>query len=205
MAGWIRQRPAGVWSLEAMQDLLQTDAARRLARAYAGLMRAANPPGIPAKNGLDLTEFAAIMPHLVLCAIDRSDRCVYRLAGEAVQQRIGFNPVGRNYYDFVPSARRETARRAMAMTVEQPCGFRALVAQHYSDGRDRVIECLAVPLTALESGVQGFILFSDSEVGRAPPLARAGTLLGAEIARRDLIDLGYGVDDTFEDVLRSAV
>ena len=56
-----------------------------------------------------------------------------------------------------------------------------------------------------EPGVDGFILFSDQALGRrAGAPATPPRLLGANVRRRDLIDLGFGVDTGFRDLVHDS-
>jgi hypothetical protein len=199
---WITRKPGTIDGLAAAEPLLRTEASVALARGYRALMAARPDGGIPSKRALDLGPLRPAMPHLVLTAVTRPDRCIYRLAGEEVKARIGMNPVGRNYYDLVPEERRAHAARAMHMVIGQPCGFRAEIAQSYSDGRTRTVECLGLPLASDEPGVDGFILFADCQIGSGEMQTERTLLLGANVVRRELIDLGFGVDDSFEDIVR---
>jgi len=93
---WVKREPDHLPSLEAALDTVKTTACRVLAEGYLGLL-AESGGAVPAKNGLDIHRFAQALPHLVLCAVTLPDRCVYRLAGEAMKRRVGVNLVGRNY------------------------------------------------------------------------------------------------------------
>lgn len=198
---WKTQKPHKSGTLQAAIEDFKTAACRQVAQAYLSLLEKEHG-AIPAKNGVDLSGFAAVMPDLVLTAITVPDRCVYRLAGENMKRRVGLDPIGRNYYDFVPEERRAQAARAMNMVVEIPCAFRAEIEQSYSDGRARNIEAIALPLRSEEPEVDGFILFGDREFETSDRIFNDGvTLLGANVLRRDLIDLGFGVDDSFEDIV----
>jgi hypothetical protein len=199
---WRELKPASVTTLPEIEPELLTPAARAFAAGYLAL-RADSRAAVPAKNGLELARFAKAIPHFALVAVTFGEHCVYRLAGEALQERIGFNPTGRNYYDFVPEERRARAARAMEMVVARRCGFRALVEQTYDNGTARRIESLGLPLAADEPGVDGFILFSDQALPDAVRFEAPGKRwLGANLVRRDLIDLGFGVDETFADIVR---
>jgi hypothetical protein len=200
---WREQKPASVTTLAAIQGVLRTPAARNYAEAYLA-MRAQAGGALPSKADLDMGRLARVLPHCALTAVTFSGPCVYRLAGDALQERLGFNPAGRNYYDFVPEARRFHAARAMEMAVRYPCGFRGLVTQDYEDGAVRTIEALCLPLADREPGIDGFLLFADQPVPDATVHRAPGPrLLGANILRRDLIDLGFGVDADFVDLVRA--
>lgn len=180
----------------------RTEPCRVLAEGYLAMLEAAGG-GLPAKNGLDISRFQKAIPYMVLCAVTLPDRCIYRLAGEATKQRIGLNPVGRNYYDFVPQERRAYAQRAMNMVVEGPSAFRAEIEQSYSAGLRRRVEAVALPLLSEEPGIDGFILFGDCQIGTdADDRLVQATLLDANVTCRDLIDLGWGVDENFVDIVR---
>jgi hypothetical protein len=200
---WREQAPASVTTLEALLPEFRTTAARAFAEGYLE-MRAQAGGKLPSKTGLDMSRLVKAIPHFALVAVTFAGPCVYRLAGEALQERIGFNPIGRNYYDFVPEGRRASAARAMEMVARHPCGFRALVQQVYDDGATRTMETLGLPLDDREPGVDGFILFADQALpGPTTYEAPGKRWLGANLLRRDLIDLGFGVDPDFVDLVRA--
>lgn len=200
---WTERPPDRVLRLDEAADACATPAARALAAGYAALMR--REGRIPSKRGLEPSPFAAALAHAALCAVRLGRGCVWRIAGEALKERIGFDPTGRDYYDFVPPERRLHAMRAMDMVVAVPCGFRAEIVQSYSTGRVIAVEAVGLPLLSSEPGVDGFILFADQAMP-APEAAAAEArrLLGANVLRRDLIDIGFGVDPEFRDLVRTA-
>ena len=159
---------------------------------------------IPHKNDLDLANFAAVMPHLALVAISKPDRCIYRVAGERLKERVGLNLTGRNYYDFVQPERRQIAAGAMHMVIDTPCAFRAELRQSYSGDVNLMIEASGFPLLSSENGVDGFILFADQGIDKLDDLLTPHPILqGASLRQRDLIDLGFGIDETFEDLIEA--
>lgn len=199
---WIRRTPRCFGSIEAALGRFRTVACSDMAVAYRDLL-VETGGRIPRKNGLDVARFRSLMSDLVLTAIIKPDKCIYRIAGEAMKDRIGMNPVGRNYYDFVPAERRENAIAAMHMVIDRQCAFRAEIEQRYTDGRSKVIEAFAAPLLSDEPGVDGFILFGDRVfVERRPVLDEGPLLQGANVVARDLIDLGRGVDPDFYDLVQ---
>lgn len=183
-------------------DLFSTSAPRVLAEGYAALMRE-NDGRIPRKNGLDISKFATALPNVVLFAITRPDKCIYRIVGESWKQRIGMNPIGRNFIDFVAGERRESAVESILDLISVPSGFRVIVEQIYSAGRSAKLEALAVPLSSDEPGVDGFSIFAAQTI---TPIDFATNedriVLGANIIERDLIDLGFGVNENFVDLVR---
>lgn len=198
---WRPKTPTNAGLLVAAIPRYRTHACRRLALGYGDIL--ANAGGkVPGKNDLDITRFVAAMPHLALCAIIKPDRCLYRLAGEDLKTRMGFNPAGSNYYDFVPEERRRFAADAMHMVIDTPCAFRAEIRQSYSTGLSLVIEATGFPLISNEPGIDGFIIFADQAIDSSIELnPDRRRLLDANVEQRDLIDLGAGIKEDFVDMV----
>jgi hypothetical protein len=202
--GWTPQKPNRAGTLREALPAYRTPACRALAAGYLVMLDAA-PGRIPHKNELDLANFASVMPHLALVAISKPDRCIYRVAGERLKERVGLNLTGRNYYDFVQPERRQIAAGAMHMVIDTPCAFRAEMRQTYSGGVNLMIEASGFPLLSSESGVDGFILFADQGIDKLDDLLTPHPILqGASLRHRDLIDLGFGVDEAFEDLIEAS-
>lgn len=201
--GWTPQKPNRAGTLRDAMSAYRTPACRALAAGYLAMLEAAQGR-VPRKSDLDLANFAVVMPHLALVAVSKPDRCIYRIAGERLKERVGLNLTGRNYYDFVQPERREIAARAMHMVIETPCAFRAEIRQTYSGDVSLMIEASGFPLLSTENGVDGFILFADQGIEQLDDLLTPHPILqGASLRRRDLIDLGFGIDETFEDLIEA--
>lgn len=200
---WTEKPPTATVALADLAPLLRTDSAKILAAGYKQLL-VATGGAIPSKASLDLAPIARMLADAALVAIETPDRCIYRLVGENLKNRIGFDPTGLNYYDLVPAIRRLYAMRAMNMVIAKPMGFRADIAQIYSSGEALTIESLGMPLASNEQGVAGFILFADEAQSRWDRRLAEGTrLLGANVVRRDLVDIGFGVDPDFRDLVET--
>lgn len=201
---WRPSPPTLAGPLADAIDRYRTQACRKLAEGYGALL-ASKGGVLPGKSDLDFARFVAAVPHLALVAVSKPDQCVYRIAGEALKRRMGFNPTGRNYYDFVPEARRSYAADAMHMVIDTPCAFRADIRQTYSTGHSLVIEATGFPLVSHEPGIDGFIIFADQAIDSTSDLDFAAhQLVGANVERRDLIDLGAGVKTDFIDMIWEA-
>ncbi len=199
---WVRQHPRSIVPIAEAPALFATRAPRILSAAYAGLLQE-NGGDIPRKTGLDIFKFAAALPNVALFAFTMPDQCIYRIVGEAWKQRIGLNPIGKNYLDFVAQKRRDTAVASLQNVVGIPSAFRVIIEQTYSAGRTAHLEVFAAPLRSDEKGVDGFAIFAAQPIapihfGREDDRI----VLGANIVERNLIDIGFGVDETFSDVVR---
>ncbi len=201
---WITCKPDATGPLATILPRIKTSAVRAMAEGYAANLEAAGGD-IPSFRTLELGPLAKALEHSLLCAIVKPDRCIYRIVGETLRRRLGFNPVGQNYFDYVPEERLEHARRAIFMVVDQPCGFRAEVEQTYSDGRRILIEAVGFPVLSTRAGEDGLGLFCEQTMDRVEIMEKdRPTYLGSNVVRRDLIDLGYGVDKDFEDLIQTA-
>jgi hypothetical protein len=90
----------------------------------------------------------------------------------------------------------------MHMVVDRPSGYRAEVVQRLSNDYERTLESLALPLRSTEPGVDGFILITVAPIGESDAsLPDAVKPVGVSITRRDLIDLGFGVEEDFVDYM----
>jgi len=203
--GWTPLAPASVAALADADRLLRTEAARALARGYLEMLRLAG--GVPAKRGFDPTLAAAALPYVSLLALSADGRCLHRLAGEEVKRRLGFDPTGGDYYETLPPARRATAARAMRRAVEVPCGYRVDEEQRFADGSYRMVEALVLPLRSEEAGVDGFVVAASHvteahrRIDALGDAGRPAEMVGSIVVRRDLLDLGHGVDDGLFDLV----
>jgi hypothetical protein len=202
MVEWRSKKPERTLHPADLAAACRTAPARRFATIYADWM-AASPDGrIPEKATMDLVRLAPVMTDLMLFAVSKPDRCLCRLAGEAVKREVAAGIVGRNYYEIVPEERRAHARSAMHMVVDRPSGYRAEVVQRLSNDYERTLESLALPLRSTEPGVDGFILITVAPIGESDAsLPDAVKPVGVSITRRDLIDLGFGVEEDFVDYM----
>jgi len=200
---WTEKPPTANVALADLAPLLRTESAKILASGDAQLL-AGGGGAIPPKASLDLAPIARMLADAALVAVETPERCVYRLVGENLKNRIGFDPTGLNYYELVPEIRRRYATSAMNMVIAKPMGFRADIVQIYSSGEALTIESLGLPLASNEPGVLGFILFADEAQSRWDRRLAEGTrLLGANVVRRDLVDIGFGVDAAFRDLVET--
>ncbi len=199
---WVEQSPASIVPLESAEQVCQFSYGKEAVRWYFARLRDVGGR-IPRKNGLDLRGLENALPFCTLLAVTADGRCLFRLTGEQMLQRIGFNPAGMDYYDLVPEIRRPYARWAMTMVVSIPSSFHCLIEQRYSSGETVMIESIGFPLASDDPAIEGFILFVEDAVSRWNRLEEPGArLLGANVTLRNLIDIGFGVDETYRDLVQ---
>lgn len=199
--GWRPLSPRGRIDIAAVETICTGDAARVLAREYNEMLKE-NAGRPPSKTGLDVSRFGKAMNQVFLMAVTKPDTCMVRVVAVGARHHSGKPSAGNNYYANVPEGRRAAALRSMAMAVDIPCGFRAEVVHYYDLGRTRRFESLVLPLSSAEPGVDGFLIGSsqpmNEEASRVLPGQRSH---GSLVAVRDLVDIGFGVDENFRDLV----
>lgn len=200
---WVSKKPEFVGDLDRIVDRCKTASGRSLIASYSKYFRL-NGNSPPKFSDLDIADFTAIAPHFALCSVIKDMRCEFRIIGENLRERMGFPATRVNYYDYVPTNRVASVKRIMETVVETPCGFRADLEQVYTSGQTTYAEAVGLPLVPARSGESGQILFSDQTTEDIGFGAKEEcTLLGANLLQRDFIDIGYGVDPTYEDLVRA--
>ncbi len=201
MSRWISHKPDYHADITIALPHFVTRSCTLLATGYAEVMQ--NGDGrIPSKNGLDISKFGPVLANLALAAVSRDSTCIFRIAGEGLRNRFSQKLVGTNYYNLVDPARQRYAMQSMDMAVSIPCAFRAELLQKFDNGEERRAETCAFPLRSDEPGIDGFIIFADDEIDRLRPAAAARpVLVNSQVIRRELIDLGFGLDESFEDLV----
>lgn len=201
--GWVPKKPEFVGNLDEVAERCKTDSGRCLIASYAKYLRAnGNQP--PRFTDLDIADFVASVPFIAVCSVIRGKSCRFRLIGENLRERMNFPKPNVNYYDYVPTDRVASVKRVMEMVIDLPCGFRADLEQVYTSGQMTFAEAIAMPLAPAREGEDGQILFSDQtteDLGFGTK--QVHTLMGANLLRRDLVDLGHGVDPSYEDLVRA--
>jgi hypothetical protein len=201
MSRWTTRRPGYFGSIAKALPNFTTRNCKLLATGYANLIERGDG-GIPPKNGLDMTDFAPAMSNVALTAVTLGSTCVFRIAGEALRRRFGQNLVGVDYYGLVDPSRRDHAMRSMELVVSTPCGFRTELLQRYDNGEEHVAEACAFPLRSDEPGIDGFAFFADQQLDQ-PKVSSAirPRIIESIVTRRDFIDLGFGIDTSYEDLV----
>ena len=134
--------------------------------------------------------------------VDRED-LVYRLVGEAIKKRFGYNPDGRSYLEFVQPERRQSALRAFCLCADTPCAMHVLVRQGFLKDGYADCEVLGVPLADKEGDREGrFLLFVNRILeSHNAPARDLRDLQVADIHSRRFVDIGFGCPSGFYDLV----
>lgn len=188
-------------TLSSVAGICVTQSARALCSVYSALLSETGG-SCPRKADLDPSRLGALVNHVFLFAVSKPRTCVVRLVAEQARHHTGRERERQDYYRNVPEDRVEIAARALNMAVTVPCGFRVDVRHEYALGRTRDFESLLLPLVSDEQGVDGFLLgtseLSGKDAGKGLPAERSH---GNIVLQRDLVDIGFGVEETFVDLV----
>ncbi|WP_276327701.1 PAS domain-containing protein [Kiloniella majae] len=137
-----------------------------------------------------------ILPSLIIYEMVNKDFIRFRLAGTAVRERMGFDPTGQNYLDYVADERKVKASQSFFSVVEQPCGMRVISNHGMSSGRRMFLEVFMLPLEN-DMSPNPIVLCQSNEIKpdtdeQIPDNAR---LENITVMRRDFMDIGAGVSD----------
>jgi len=66
-------------------------------------------------SALPMRMMAPLMANIILFEVENRDQITYRLAGEEVKDRLGFNPTGKNFLDLIKPDIREASAVGKAL------------------------------------------------------------------------------------------
>lgn len=201
---WVRQPAGFVSSLNDLKDVVTSDASRHLLTAYESIM-ASTADGLPSRDAFDPMSLGKYLANTVLYDVSDRNHVVFRIVGETMKSHFRSNPVGRCYLEFVPDERRQRALSAFRHCAEIPCGMLSRTRQVFTSGVSRYCEAIGVPLMGPASnGFATHLLFVDSpaSIGK-PNTSDDSPFRFAQMLERRFVDLGFGVPETFEDLVLS--
>ena len=134
------------------------------------------------------------MANITLMEKMSHDRLVYRIAGENIIARLGYNPTGNNFFDLLPELRRESTIQMCQRILEHPCGHYSTYENEYTSGRRMISESLMLPIRKDEDSETIFVLgyhahHQGTEIFRPGPK----TTLAVTILESELVDIGFGI------------
>ncbi|WP_299375987.1 PAS domain-containing protein [uncultured Kiloniella sp.] len=151
---------------------------------------------LPLRSSFLPEKVPQILPSLIIYEMVAEDFIRFRLAGTAVRERMGFDPTGENYLNYVADERKEKASQSFFAVIDQPCGMRVISNHGMSTGRKMFLEVLMLPLKN-DMSPNPIVLCQSNEIKpieeeQIPDNARVENIT---IVRRDFIDIGAGISD----------
>ncbi len=199
---WRRQAADSCPSLTTLRPSLETDTTLRLLDIYDQHLTEAQG-GIPTKGRFQSWQLGGALANSILYDFVERDDLIYRIVGEEIKARFGFNPDGRSYLEFVPPERKASALEAFRLCADTPCAMYVQIEQQFEGGLSVLCEVLGVPLAEQESDSDArYLLFVNDLVGgKSIRNMKRGVMHTAQIVSRCFVDVGFGVPGDFHDLV----
>ncbi len=154
---------------------------------------------LPLRSSFFPEKIPQLLSSLIIYEMVSPSFIKFRLAGTAVRERMGVDPTGQNYLDYVSDERRVKASQSFFAVVDHPCGMRVISHHGMASGRKKYLEVLVLPIEN-DMGENPIVLCEANEI--KPDIDDVfqdeDLLKNIAIVRRDFIDLGAGISD-FQD------
>ena len=146
------------------------------------------------QSALPMRLFAPLMANITLMERMSHDRVVYRIAGENIIARLGYNPTGNNFFDLLPELRREATIQMCQRILEYPCGYYSTYENEYTSGRRMISESLMLPIRKEEDSETTFVLGYHAH-HQGTGIFRPGpkTTLAVTVLESEVVDIGFGI------------
>ncbi|KLN61645.1 hypothetical protein WH96_04720 [Kiloniella spongiae] len=154
---------------------------------------------LPLRSSFFPEKVPQLLPNLIIYEMVSENFIRFRLAGTAVRERMGFDPTGKNYLDFVADERKAKASQSFFSVVEQPCGMRVVSNHGMSSGRRMFLEVFMLPLEN-DMSPNPIVLCQSNEIKPDTDdyIGDNARLENVTVMRRDFMDIGAGIS-SFQD------
>jgi len=148
------------------------------------------------QSSLPMRDLAILMPNIVLMQAEQRNKIYYRIVGEKIISRLGFNPTGLNLIDILEPRFSNELPEINQMMMEHPCGYYSVYENEYDSGARMITESLALPMrkTPEDKVNCAFALHIHHETTSIHP-SKGETTLVTRLKAGALIDLGAGIPD----------
>lgn len=133
--------------LLTFDEILSVSKVPKLLEQFIDCYQAARSGGdVALQSALPMRMLAPLMASVILFEVEHRDQITYRIAGENVIDRLGFNPTGTNFLDLVGPELREAAAGGYQLMLGHPCGYYMVYENNYESGHQMKAETLTLPL-----------------------------------------------------------
>lgn len=144
----------------------------------------------------DLLPMRALAPMLANITMTEhvdDDTIIFRIAGENITDRLGFNPAGRNTLDLIAQEKRAEAIALHNVILSHPCGSYVVYESIFQSGRRAKSESITFPLQK-DASADTLFFFSYHVHHEATGFSEVGepTSLGLSEIHTEFIDIGFG-------------
>lgn len=148
------------------------------------------------QEDLPMRSLAPLMANIVLMEAQTPSEIYYRIVGQNVVDRLGFNPTGLNLINLLAPAFAEQLPQLHQAMMKHPCGYYAVYENEYDSGRTMITESLVLPMTKASDNQASMTLALHSHVGITGVTQSSGeTTLATRLDRGALVDIGFGIPE----------
>lgn len=152
---------------------------------------------IPLRNDIKIRDFSQFLPNMIVYDYIGPGDIRYRLAGEAVSDRLGLGGTGMNVFDsFAPDAV-ELGQQWWTGIMETPCGGVSAFSVAYQNGIHRACEAINLPILGNENQVMVLAMVLAEKIIRVES-RRENIRTGLDYSFGHFVDIGFGLPETNE-------
>ncbi len=120
----------------------------------------------------------------------------YRLLGSEVNLKMGDDPVGEDFFKYLPTHLHDYAYKWLDKIVAQPCAAWHEMSLEFANNKSRRYESLNLPIMGSDGQIDTFLYYNKG--WQPQPGENLGPLLssGAEFFTIEPVDVGAGIPDT---------
>lgn len=166
--------------------------------AFVSAYRAAQEGrSIGRRDLLPMRALAPMLANITMTEYEDDDTIIFRIAGENITDRLGFNPAGRNTLDLIAQEKREEAIALHNVILSHPCGSYVVYESIFQSGRKAKSESITFPLRK-DASTDTCFFFSYHVHHEATGFSEIGepTSLGLSEILTELVDIGFGHPET---------
>lgn len=152
--------------------------------------------GIAVQDRVPMRALSPLLPEMSVTSVDDEDTIVFRVLGQNMIDRYGFNPTGQNVLQFVSPEMRDVTRAIHQEIIGQPCGFYMEMCSEHRSGAVRRSQNIFYPMRRTADGpVQVcFGCCLHTELERTDPGAEDLVIM-ADWTLAKFVDVGFGTPD----------
>ncbi len=177
-----------------LDELIEIAHDREGLRRFFDCYRAAQSgPGPACQNALPMRELAGLMAQITLVEQKSPDQIIYRIAGDTIIERLGFNPTGMNFLDLLHPDQREGSMEGHQLMLSHPCGCYLVYENELENGNRMLSETVTLPMRKNEDA-EAKLFFSYHSTHKPTGIisTKGETALVVNWHRMEHADIGCG-------------
>ncbi len=179
-------------------ELIARSSAPEKVGAFVSAYRASQIDGaVGRRDLLSMRSLAPMLANITMTEYVDDTTILFRIAGENITDRLGFNPAGRNTLDLIAQEKRAEAIALHHAIIHHPCGSYVVYESVFQSGRRAKNESITFPLRK-DANNNTLFFFSYHLHHEATGFAEVGeaTALGLSEIQTELIDIGFGLPES---------